>query len=150
MKVLKGGGSSLDNINPLWAAPEVLRGDAYTTLSDVYAMGVMMWELLTREDPYDEVVTRTEGCRVDGTAFMECAKRRILAGDRPVFPADTPTDYRTLVEQCWQPHSSKCCPNSSSRASKKMKKKTKKRQKRDRSRQFLSLRKQRVRQPMIH
>src|SRR3990167_4073046 len=52
----------------------------------------------------------------------------------------------------WHPISSKCCPNSSSRASKKTKKKakTKKKQKRDRSRLFLSLRKQRARQPMIH
>src|SRR3990167_2083392 len=58
-------------------------------------------------------------------------------------------------ERCavnWHPISSKCYPNSSSRASKKTKKKmkTKKLQKRDRLRLFFSLRKQRARQPTIH
>ena len=108
--VVKGGGSNLDHINPLWAAPEVLQGYPYTALSDVYAMGVMLWELVTREDPYDEVVTRAEGGRVDGPAFMEYAKERILAGDRPVFPEDTLASYRKLAEECWQPDPSKRPP----------------------------------------
>ena len=90
MKVEKESGSNLDHINPLWAAPEVLKGHPYTTVSDVYAMGVMLWEIVTREDPYEEVVSSVEG-RLTGLAFLKAAKERVLADERPKLPKDTST-----------------------------------------------------------
>ena len=37
---------------PHWMAPEILRGEEYTSKSDVYSFGVILWELLTGEIPH--------------------------------------------------------------------------------------------------
>ena len=40
-------------MTPQYASPEQLRGDRVTTVSDVYALGVLLYELLAGERPYD-------------------------------------------------------------------------------------------------
>ncbi len=40
-------------LTPNYASPEQLRGLAITTASDIYALGVLMYELLTETRPYD-------------------------------------------------------------------------------------------------
>lgn len=44
--------SSLAATNPRWLAPEILAGKGYTTTSDVYAFGIILWELLTWQVPW--------------------------------------------------------------------------------------------------
>lgn len=36
-----------------WTAPEIFKSDGYTTKADVYSFGIVMWELITREEPYE-------------------------------------------------------------------------------------------------
>lgn len=40
-----------------WAAPEILRDPANADylLADVYSFGIILWELLTREQPYEDM-----------------------------------------------------------------------------------------------
>jgi class 3 adenylate cyclase len=39
---------------PLWMAPELLRGEALnSTMSDMYSVGIIMYELYSRKHPYD-------------------------------------------------------------------------------------------------
>ncbi len=40
-------------ITPAYASPEQIRGQRITTTSDVYALGVILFELLTSQRPYD-------------------------------------------------------------------------------------------------
>ena len=39
---------------PMWMAPEIIMGKKYTEKADVYASGIILWEILTREEPYEE------------------------------------------------------------------------------------------------
>ena len=74
-------------MTPLYASPEQLRGRPITTVSDVYSLGVVLYELLSGERPY-----RFEGLLDDEAARMVCeqdpprpsaaAKRRGGGGDR--------------------------------------------------------------------
>ncbi len=38
-----------------WVAPEVLAGSQYGKAADVYAFGVIMWEILTWQVPWDDL-----------------------------------------------------------------------------------------------
>jgi len=40
--------------NPTWLAPEIMREEEFTEKSDIYAFGLILWELLTRKHPYEE------------------------------------------------------------------------------------------------
>jgi hypothetical protein len=70
----------LANLNPIWAAPEVLNGAPYSTPADVYAMGLMLWEFLFRFPPFHDVC-------------LEVLKDQIIAGRR--------LDIRW--RKCWNP-----------------------------------------------
>lgn len=44
--------TSMQCMNPRWLPPEVLRGEGASLAGDVYAFGVIMWELLTWQLPW--------------------------------------------------------------------------------------------------
>ena len=60
--------------NPQWLSPEVLRGKPYTYLADVFAFGVIMWEMLTRRVVFEEI------------RFHFQLEDEIVKGSRPYLP----------------------------------------------------------------
>lgn len=74
-----------------WMAPELLTMSS-TKVSekiDVYSFGIVMWEILTGEDPYD-------GMHYGGVIGG------ILSNTlRPAVPASCHPEWRKLMEQCW-------------------------------------------------
>ncbi|RHZ82370.1 hypothetical protein Glove_109g375 [Diversispora epigaea] len=71
-----------------YIAPEVHCGEIYTKKSDIYSMGILMWEVITGETPYD--------CEHDLDLTLD-----IVNGRRPKNCEDIPREYATLMKQCW-------------------------------------------------
>jgi serine/threonine protein kinase len=69
--------------------PEVIRHESYSSLADVYSFAVLMWQLLTREDPF------SPKSQIDAAM---CVARDCV---RALFPTGTPVAIQELIEACW-------------------------------------------------
>ncbi|KAG0239181.1 hypothetical protein BGW41_007872 [Actinomortierella wolfii] len=80
-----------------WTAPEIfVRNPKYSTKSDMYSLGMVMWEMAadcTRpfKDQKEEVVVIA----------------LVKDGEREELPEETPIKYRAWVERCWHRDPSK-------------------------------------------
>jgi serine/threonine protein kinase len=77
---------------PLWMAPEILSGASAEPdeSADVYAYGIVLWEIITRQEPYPEV-----------QSFDELVELVVVRNERPLFPPDTPRSLIELAARCW-------------------------------------------------
>eukprot|EP00727_Mastigamoeba_balamuthi_P013184 m51a1_g8489 putative serine threonine kinase (1235) ;mRNA; f:551113-558982 len=69
---------------------EIIKNGAFSTKSDVYAFGVMMWEMVTRDLPYKDMNPVLVAARVAENLRPEVG---------PEFDKVQP--LRELMEQCW-------------------------------------------------
>ena len=72
-----------------FVAPEVLRGEIYSTASDIYSFGIIMNTLATGKRPWYD--------RAHDINLAKC----ICDGERLEIPSDTPKFYAELMQQCW-------------------------------------------------
>ena len=72
-----------------YASPERLRGESLRQADDIYAFGMLAWQMLDDDDvqalmPHLQLV------------------HQVLQNDwRPDFPADTPMAYKEMVHSAW-------------------------------------------------
>ena len=75
---------------PAYMAPEIVRQEDYSEMADVYSFGIIMWELLTRQEPY---AGETSGL---GLAYAVANE-----GLRPPIPAYCPREWASLMVRAW-------------------------------------------------
>ncbi|PKY57758.1 kinase-like protein [Rhizophagus irregularis] len=72
-----------------YIAPEIFQGKAFSKQSDIYSMGMIMWELTTGCKPFDNIEHNTE------------LIYKIIDGKNPKITNDTPVCYANLMKKCW-------------------------------------------------
>ncbi|GES97119.1 kinase-like domain-containing protein [Rhizophagus clarus] len=70
-------------------APEVLRGNPYTTASDIYSFSIIMWEFTSGIPPFNN---RAHDLQLSLS---------ICKGERPEIIENTPQCYVDLMKKCW-------------------------------------------------
>ena len=71
-----------------WMAPEVLANMSYNEKADVYSFGIILWELLSRECPFD------------GMSPIQCALAVLNRDKRPDIPKWCPPSLHALIKSC--------------------------------------------------
>ena len=72
-----------------YMAPEFLRAEKYDEKVDVYSFGILLWELITKESPFDGLLPPQIMCSVS------------LFNKRPEIPQDLNKSTKHLIEKCW-------------------------------------------------
>ncbi|CAF4578989.1 unnamed protein product [Rotaria sp. Silwood2] len=73
-----------------WMSPECIRNNEFSTKSDVWSFGVLLWECLTGEIPY-------KGFDQMQVAFGIATNRYSLP-----IPSTCPEEFSQLMKDCWQ------------------------------------------------
>lgn len=71
-----------------YMAPEFFEGE-YDEKVDVYAYAMMIWEMLTKEIPFD------------GYGDAQVLYMVKFKNQRPTIPTETPQGLKNLIEKCW-------------------------------------------------
>merc|ERR1711964_381832 len=70
-------------------APEIVLQEDYNEKADVFSFAIILWELVTREDPYPNMT---------GLALAYAVAND---GLRPEIPAYCPQEIADLIVRCW-------------------------------------------------
>lgn len=74
-----------------WAAPEFISDEQYTQASDIYSLGLVLWEIVSKQLPFDELTNNQRHLR-----------KQIVRGLRPRIPEGTPEWLCDLISSMWQ------------------------------------------------
>ncbi|PRP82193.1 hypothetical protein PROFUN_10402 [Planoprotostelium fungivorum] len=73
-----------------WMAPEAIVNREYSRKSDVFSFGVVIWEILTVQDPFPDL------------GPVEAAMQVVREGVRLTPPSDTPEDLSVIMNLSWK------------------------------------------------
>ncbi|GBC02945.1 hypothetical protein RclHR1_00490031 [Rhizophagus clarus] len=78
-----------------YMAPELFQGQKYTKASDVYSVGMLMWEIFAGYPPFNDIPHDVKTIS------------RIVFGLRPTMLSEIPNDIQSLIKRCWDGEPSK-------------------------------------------
>ena len=73
-----------------YLAPEILTNLEYGKPSDVYAFSLLMFEIMTEQTPFNDLVSKDD-------IILNVSEK----GIRPIFETKIPSCYQNLIEKCW-------------------------------------------------
>nr|XP_054751830.1 tyrosine-protein kinase Fer-like isoform X5 [Lytechinus pictus] len=73
-----------------WTAPEAMNFGKYTSMSDVWSFGILLWEIFSNGSTPYPGMTNNE------------AREKVQQGYRMPPPDNTPEEVRILMENCWK------------------------------------------------
>jgi mitogen-activated protein kinase kinase kinase 7 len=74
----------------LWMCPEVFSTSTYSVLADVYSYAIVLWEIWTRREPYD-----------DQPATVDIPYEVCHNDLRPPISPGCPRSWTQLMQSCW-------------------------------------------------
>ena len=74
---------------PHWMAPELFQGGQYDMRVDVYAYGIILWEMLSEDTPFK------------GRCPVQIMNAVCTLHERPIMPIGVPKELDELVRLCW-------------------------------------------------
>ena len=79
-----------------WMAPEIIQSSSSISIqADIYSYGILLWELLTCDDPYKDIPTEQ---------LFDKIKNEKL---RPTIPENLPTKLKNILQSCFDENPSK-------------------------------------------
>lgn len=72
-----------------WMAPEVFEGSTYTERCDVYSWGIILWEMLARQQPFQNI------------ELLYSIMWSVHTGHRPPLLEGCPAPVERLITTCW-------------------------------------------------
>ena len=90
------GSAHAAGITVAWTAPEVLQNVDKSFASDVFALGVTLWEIFERGKPF-------------GRMPDMAAVNQLLNGARPALTSKTPPRAADVIAACWAQELNKRC-----------------------------------------
>ena len=82
------GSSAGGGLTVKWTAPELLEGESKTYASDVFALGITIWEIFERDTPF---------ARMPEMIVI----KQLLDGKRPPLSDKTPQRIADIITACW-------------------------------------------------
>ncbi|KAI6182324.1 Mitogen-activated protein kinase kinase kinase [Aphelenchoides bicaudatus] len=73
-----------------WMAPEVFRGKKYNQACDIFSFGILLWEIVTRKQPFD-----------DWDSHAYTILWQVSEGRRPPDIRNCPKALMDLIKSCW-------------------------------------------------
>lgn len=74
---------------PLYMAPEIFTNSPYDFKVDVYAFGMILYEILTSISPFKDITNPM------------ALGMKICNGERPPYPPNFSTVFQVLIDRCW-------------------------------------------------
>eukprot|EP01026_Neomeris_dumetosa_P001285 TRINITY_DN10319_c0_g1_i7.p1 TRINITY_DN10319_c0_g1~~TRINITY_DN10319_c0_g1_i7.p1 ORF type:complete len:861 (-),score=134.17 TRINITY_DN10319_c0_g1_i7:1166-3748(-) len=78
---------------PSYIAPEVFKGENVDEKCDVYALGLIIWEMVSKERPWQDL-----------NLPVVIMARVAVKHERPIIPETCPPELSRLIARCWDPN----------------------------------------------